>query len=403
MVPITEDRNNFQRIDEMDPEDLRDPLMDEDIEEEEEEEEDDKRHVQINLKPDQRTLKLMLKYKPGDVEDPRNFELPIKLAGIGVLDSLSRVVKGVGVKPRFIMARNEINFGKKVIAKGSKPMPHPDDVTISNPDHVPLTWAVDKEAIEDQKVFQISPTEGRLDPNSSATIRVTFNPLEPTDYSTDVPLYLDGETDKPYQIIKLQGEGTEPKIFFDRREVVLPVVPLGIQTKATFLVCHNGYENLELDPKIASEVGKLPITWNFPDGNNLGVTKQKLKVEVMFSNSKPLSFTTHFDFYDDEGNKFSIPISGTTDNSLFTVFQFLQRNSDEYGLEVEDGKPIKIYQDASSDKEDAKGGFTKFSRTGGASSVVSRTARSLVGFNPVPLYVLEKNCEYIARWLNLTV
>ena len=48
----------------------------------------------------------MLKYTPGDVEDPRNFELPIKLAGIGVLDSLSHVVKGVGVKPRFLIAKN---------------------------------------------------------------------------------------------------------------------------------------------------------------------------------------------------------------------------------------------------------------------------------------------------------
>ena len=404
MVPMTEEHNyNIQRIDEMEPEDIKDPLMDEDVEEEEEEEEDDRRHVQINLKPEKKLLKLLLKYTPGDVEDPRNFELPIKLAGVGVLDTLSRVVKGVGVKPRFLMAKTSIGFGKKVIAKGSKPMPHSEDININNPDHMPLQWHIDKEAIQSQKVFQISPTEGRLDPNAGATIRVTFNPLEPIEYEEKVPLYLDGEADKPYLVIELKGEGTDPKIFFDRREIILPVVPLGIQSKATFLVCHNGYENLELDPKIASEVGKLPIDWNFPDGNNLGVTKQKLKVEAMFSNSKPLSFTTHFDFYDDEGNKFSIPISGTTDNSVFTAFSYLQRNSDEYGLEIEEGKPIKIYQDASSDKEDGKGGLTRqFSKTGGASSVVSRTARSLVGFNPVPLYVLEKNCEYVSRWLNLT-
>ena len=408
MVPISEEKqHNFQNIDDVDAEDLRDPLMDEDIEEEEEEEEDDQRHVQINIKPNKKILKLQLKYTPATVEDPRNFEFPIKLAGIGMLDSLSRVVKGVGVKPRFIMIKPDVNFGKKVIAKGSKPMPHSYDASISCPASdslTPLTWAIDKDALEAQKVFQISPTEGTLDPNSSGTIRVTFNPVEPIEYYEKVPLYLDGETDKPYLIVELRGEGTEPKIYFDRREVILPVVPLGIQSKTTFYVCHNGYENLELDPKIASEVGKLPITWNFPDGNNLGVTKSKIKVEAMFTNSKPLSFTTHFDFYDDEGNKFSIPISGTTDNSIFTIFAFIQRNSDEYGLEVEDGKPIKLYQDASSDKEDGKGGFTnKYSRTGGASSVVSRTARSLIGYNPVPLYVLEKNCDYISRWLNLTV
>ena len=76
---------------------------------------------------------------------------------------------------------------------------------------------------------------------------------------------------------------------------------------------------------------------------------------------------------------------------MITVFSFLQRNLDEYGLEIEEGKPIKIYQDASSDRKDGKGVVTKqFSKTGGALSVVSRTARSLIGLNPVPIYVLEK-------------
>jgi hypothetical protein len=40
-----------------------------------------------------------------------------------------------------------------------------------------------------------------------------------------------------------------------------------------------------------------------------------------------------------------------------------------------------------------------FSKTGG-SSVISRTAKSLVGFNPVPVQMLEKNCEYVGRWYN---
>ena len=54
------------------------------------------------------------------------------------------MVKGVGVKPQILMAKTSINFGKKVIAKGSKPMSYPDDVNISNPDHVPLTLSIDK-------------------------------------------------------------------------------------------------------------------------------------------------------------------------------------------------------------------------------------------------------------------
>jgi hypothetical protein len=69
----------------------------------------------------------------------------------------------------------------------------------------------------------------------------------------------------------------------------------------------------------------------------------------VFSSSKPLSFTTFIDFFDDEGNKFSIPISGTTDNSVFTIFSFMQRNPDEIRLEAEPGRPIKLIQDASSE------------------------------------------------------
>ena len=53
------------------------------------------------------------------------------------------------------------------------------------------------------------------------------------------------------------------------------------------------------------------------------IDELKEKVEATFKFNSPLSFTTFLDFFDDEGNKFSIPISGTTDNSIFTVYSFL--------------------------------------------------------------------------------
>lgn len=49
------------------------------------------------------------------------------------------------------------------------------------------------------------------------------------------------------------------------------------------------------------------------------------------------------------------------------------------------------------------GGMNKAFSKGGASSVVSRTARSLVGYNPVQMHVLDKNCEYICRWFTQTL
>ena len=63
-----------------------------------------------------------------------------------------------------------------------------------------------------------------------------------------------------------------------------------------------------------------------------------------------------------------------------------------------------LTQDASSDNESGKTGMPgKAFSKGGASSVISRTARSLVGYNPVPIHILERNCEYVQRWFNNTL
>jgi hypothetical protein len=43
-----------------------------------------------------------------------------------------------------------------------------------------------------------------------------------------------------------------------------------------------------------------------------------------------------------------------------------------------------------------------FSKAGG-SSVISRNAKSIIGFNPVAAQVLERNCEQIVRWFNATI
>lgn len=73
-----------------------------------------------------------------------------------------------------------------------------------------------------------------------------------------------------------------------------------------------------------------------------------------------------------------------------------------------------LVQDASSDNESVPGGATgkaggfgglpnkAFSKAGG-SSVISRNAKSIIGFNPVAAQILERNCEQIVRWFNATL
>ena len=65
----------------------------------------------------------------------------------------------------------------------------------------------------------MSPTEGVLEPGMNATVRVTFNPTDPKEYVTRIPLYLDEEQEKPYLEIEFSGEGADAKIYFDRRKL----------------------------------------------------------------------------------------------------------------------------------------------------------------------------------------
>ena len=37
------------------------------------------------------------------------------------------------------------------------------------------------------------------------------------------------------------------------------------------------------------------------EGKNLGITKNRLKIEAYFKNNRPLSFTTKIEFYDETG------------------------------------------------------------------------------------------------------
>jgi hypothetical protein len=70
---------------------------------------------------------------------------------------------------------------------------------------------------------------------------------------------------------------------------------------------------------------------------------------------------------------------------------------------VQPGKPIRIEQEIHSDDESFPDPARVRSVSKGASSVQTRTATSLVGYNPVPFDILERNCEYVTRWFQNTM
>ena len=59
--------------------------------------------------------------------------------------------------------------------------------------------------------------------------------------------------------------------------------------------------------------------WAYAPGNLIGIAKERLPVTVSFASPKPLSFTAALDFIDEEGKRYSVPVTGTTDNCMLTL------------------------------------------------------------------------------------
>jgi hypothetical protein len=400
LAPAATDKENpFVLPEEAEMAELKmDPAMAE--EDEEEFEEEIVRVFKITVNPNS-ILPLLLKLTPADTES-YSFDMPFLVAGSNEpIPDLCRPVIGEGLKPRFLVKPTTLDFQKKVVSVNEKSFASYREIVLSNPDIVSVHWRIETASLNRTQIFAVKPhSEGDLDPGDSFSVRVSFNPTKDIEYEEVVELFLD-EVEEPYLTLTLKGEGTVPRITFDRREVILPIVPVGFQARAQFQIYNSGYENVDLTFILPTEEGSIPLELIFPEGTSLGVTKQRIPVEAVFTSKKPLSFTAKIDFLDNTQSRFSIPISGTTDNSLFTIFPFIQRYMDEIHLEAEEGRPITLVLDATSDMEENSikiGGGGP--RTSAASSVVSRSARSIIGYNPIPMYMLDKGLEFMTRFLN---
>ena len=95
-----------------------------------------------------------------------------------------------------------------------------------------------------QAVFTVTPMKGMLDFDEEMMLKFTFSPYMVGEYDCKIPIYLEENPNKVYQYMHLKGVGAKPRLLFDRRQVIMPVVPLGQLSKATFKIINDGYENL---------------------------------------------------------------------------------------------------------------------------------------------------------------
>jgi hypothetical protein len=106
-----------------------------------------------------------------------------------------------------------------------------------------------------------------------------FNPRYSGDYETALPLFLDDAAynGKAYLDLIIKGTAAEPRLLYDRREVILPPVPLYVESKTVFRLINDGFENMKVQAKPLEG-----FQLEFPEGNTLGVTKPSIQLAVRF-------------------------------------------------------------------------------------------------------------------------
>ena len=308
-----------------------------------------------------RNLKLNLIYSPQH-ERSHVFEVPLLLAGIEGRppEGMRRVIVAEGLKPRLLLSRTTVDFGDRVVSrdKGMR-FPYHTEVTLTNRDETVVAWEcdmselnLDRPATRDSMIsatttmtsmtmyggggatpptFSMEPASGELEPGEARVVKVSFLPQDAIPYDAEMPIYLDGNTARPYLMIQLKANGMYPKLNFSCEEVVLPAVPLGLKSKARFEIINNGYDQLEVSYQLPIDSQHIPLKITFPEGKQIGLSKNRLPVEVSFASRKAMAFTAKIEFIDTTGNRFTIPVSGSSDACLLTTYPFVKANFDQYG------------------------------------------------------------------------
>lgn len=88
----------------------------------------------------------------------------------------------------------------------------------------------------------------------------------------------------------------------------------------------------------------MEVKLDFKQGRTLSIMKKKITVEATFRSTVPISLTTMLVFSDDLFNRFSLPLSATSDNSLFTLYSYLELSEGEFRVIADDKDSYQLVE-----------------------------------------------------------
>jgi len=330
-----------------------------------------------------------------------NFELK----GVENMEQLQKRVFAKVVKSKITFSKTKIIFPKTFISGSEKNFSTFAEIKMFNDTLSPIKWEFNTKEIDKEKIFTLSQKEGILmnEKNSIISLCFSFTPTEKKRYTAKIILEIfDTELRKmiPYKELILEGEGSLPRLYFDRKELIMPLTPLGFESKLKFKISNEGFDNTKITHKFLPEQLEkekiLKVT--YLDGNDIGVLRPDLRMEIVFCSTKPLSRTCKLTFYDENNKEFSIMVACTADNCLFTNFSFIQRNFDNTKIE-EENDIINLKQNSENETErnEIEENDDNKSQSHVSSAITKNS--NIIGYNKISQKVLYENCSYIKKYL----
>ena len=271
------------------------------------------------------------------------FELPIRLSGYGKIETIKRNVFCQGVNPKIILdpLNGVIEFPKKVITSAETIHPELRFLNLKNPSSKkPIMWRIDTSKLNKETIFTILPSSGRINPKNTTTIKIQFKPTKSKKYNISLPIYIEDE-EVPYNHLIIKAEGATPCLLFETTDVILPTVPLNTESSSRFVIINDGYIKTQLTYTITRHIQDTELNVNFVNGKYLNSSKNLCIIEISFIARKPVSFTTRIDFEDNNKKAYTIMVSGTADNFLFSTF--FPGMSKSFSLKKTERNKLELY------------------------------------------------------------
>jgi hypothetical protein len=290
-----------------------------------------------------------------------NFKLPLMLQGIANDTSFQRDVSAESIPSKLLMSAHTVDFGDRVVSRD--PLARAayfQEIALTNLDKGALQYEIREvvpeipaEILNTERskkgktgdpvppLFFVAPTKGTLLGGATCPLRISFTPQQSGEYSTKLDVYISSQPDstRPYMTIIAKGSGVFPRLSFSVPSVELPTVPLGIYSRTMFTVFNNGYGSLELNHRLSPTI-TVPLEITYPDGKEVSMTKDRVTVIVAVKCDQPTSWVGSIQFADTDGEKFSINVSGCSDQSILTNYSFIRAYKKGYGFVGVDEKPV---------------------------------------------------------------